>query len=446
MHVRHPVGVQTLAGDGRAFALLFAIESFARGLLATVIAVQALTLLDAPRDVSALYAMVGCVGLLASLAVPALVRATGRRWVYTGGAVALMLAAGALASQTVAGQALGMALRVTGAACLGICTSLYILQHISRYDLTRTEPRRLQASALAWTLGPALGVFIYRSAGAWVYALSAAVALCLLAVFWYLRLAEDTPVRPASEPPPRALRSLGRFWRAPRLRRAWLIAFARSSWWVFLFVYTPIYMLQAGAGEMAAALVVSGANALLLLSPLCGRLATRLGIRAIIRNALLLCAAATAACALATPYPSLVAVLLLVGAAACVALDALGNIPFLRMVRRRERAEMSAVFRTYVDFSEIVPPALFALLLAYFGLPAVFVGMGLGLLAAALVSSGLPRRLGAETQPRRRRHGRAPSSPAPDGATAARTLAGEAAAAAAPVGATTAPAGGREGR
>src|SRR3546814_8862935 len=75
---------------------------------------------------------------------------------------------------------------------------------------------------------------------------------------------------------------------------------------------------------------------------------------------------ATAAATLVYGFPLGVALCLLVGAAATSALDAVGNIPFMRSVRAFERPQMTTVFRTYIDFSDLLPAGLFALLLTFY--------------------------------------------------------------------------------
>ena len=87
----------------------------------------------------------------------------------------------------------------------------------------------------------------------------------------------------------------------------------------------------------------------------------------------------------------LVAGLLLLGSVWASTLDAVGNIPFLRAVRARERPQMTGVFRTYIDLSDLLPSAVFALLLSFFGLESVFATAGLWMLAIGLVARRLPR-------------------------------------------------------
>ena len=400
MHVRYPVGLATVPAPGAGtFALLFAVESLARSLLATVISLQALALLGDARDVSLLFTTVGVMGLAASLFLPRLVDLVGRRWVFTGGCLALVAAAAAFASLSLSGQAAGMWLRVLGAAALSITSSLYILQYIRRHDLTRSEPMRLQASAAAWTLGPAAGVWIYHHAGpGWTYGLSAITAFALLACFWVLRLSDAGPIVAADTRPPDPVRNVRRFFAQARLRLAWTIALGRSSWWVFFFIYAPIYMVQSGHPALAGALLVSAGNAMLFVTPLFGRLALAYGIRRVLRVAFLACGLATALCTLVYDTPVLVAGLLLVAALSCVALDALGNIPFLRSVRVYERARMTSVFRTYIDVSELAVPAAFALLLSFFDLRSLFLAAGAAMLLFAHVCGYLPGRMGARVQ------------------------------------------------
>lgn len=405
MHVRYPVGLLTVPVPGAGtFAFLFAIESLARSLLATVISLQALSLLGDARDVSLLFTGVGVAGLTASLFIPRIVHRLGQRWVFTLGAGLLIGAAAALAAISVPGQALGMLMRAFGAACLSIATSLYILQYIRRHDLTRSEPLRLQVSAAAWTIGPAAGVWIYKDLGpGWTYSLSAATSVVLLIYFWVLRLRENSPIRPATRAPGDPIRNIHRFFAQPRLRLAWLITLGRSSWWVFFFIYTPIYMVKSGHTEVVGALLVSAGNAMLFVSPLFGRIAHRSGIRGVLRIAFACCGISTALCGVVFDIPVLVAALLMTGALCCVALDALGNIPFLRSVRAYERAQMTSVFRTYIDVSELIVPALFAVLLSFFDMRSGFLAAGALMLVFAYLSGHLPRRLGADIAPGARR-------------------------------------------
>ena len=333
-------------------------------------------------------------GLLASFTIPFVVRRLTRRFTYTLGALLLVAAAGLLATLTLPGQIAGMLFRVYGASCLAVTTSLYIMQYINKKDLTRSEPLRLQFSALAWTLGPWLGVALYEELGPnWTYGASAGAALTLLAVFWWIRLQEQPVIGPASKPPPSPLRNLRRFFAQPRLRLAWIIVVGRSSWWVFFFVYAPLYLLQAGETKQTAALVVSAGNAVLFLTPVFGRLAARNGLRPVMTAAFLGVGGCTLMTAAVFEQPFAVAGLLLAGALGCAALDALGNIPFIRAVHPHERPQMTTVFRTYLDAAELVTPTLCALVLTLADLRATFLVFGLFILSFAFWPRFLPRRL-----------------------------------------------------
>jgi len=86
--------------------------------------------------------------------------------------------------------------------------------------------------------------------------------------------------------------------------------------------------------------------------------------------------------------------LLLLAAFFVVPLDAVGSVPFYRAVHPHERPEMTAVYRTYLDVGELIPPLAYGLLLGFFGFGAVFVALG-GLMAlcGAITWHYVPRRL-----------------------------------------------------
>ena len=70
-----------------------------------------------------------------------------------------------------------------------------------------------------------------------------------------------------------------------------------------------------------------------------------------------------------------------------------GASPFYRATRVRERAEMAGVYATHRDTGQLLPPAVFAVLLKFFALPVVFAVTGGMMLAAAYFSRHLPRRM-----------------------------------------------------
>ena len=65
-------------------------------------------------------------------------------------------------------------------------------------------------------------------------------------------------------------------------------------------------------------------------------------------------------------------------------LDGLGPIPFLRAVRAHERPQMTTIYRTYLDASELLPPFIYVFAFALFGFSGAF-----WVLAAVLVATGL---------------------------------------------------------
>jgi predicted MFS family arabinose efflux permease len=370
-----------------AFAALFALESFARALCASVITVQAHDLLNDNQKVSTLFLVVGIGGLLATLTIPYVIAHSARRWVYTAGAVGLMLASALLATHTLSAQAAGMLVRVIGTACLNITLSLYILDHIRRQELVRSEPMRLALSAVSWTVGPYLGVYLYENWDIWVpFALSAVSALALLALFWVLRLTE-TVIRPARQRPANPLANIDRFVKQPRLRLAWVIAFGRSCFWSSFFIYGPLLMITGGVGKEAGGLLVSLGQVGLASAWFFGRVAQKAGVRRVVAGSFGALALTCIAAGLAgTSYPLIAGACLLAGSIAGSSLDGVGGIPFLRAVKTRERVEMSGVYRTYNDMSDLVPSLIFSVLLLFLPLGAVFVTLGLGLLVITALS------------------------------------------------------------
>jgi MFS family permease len=364
-----------------SFAVLFAVESFARAVVSAVVSVQAYDLLQSGQSVSLLFTVVGLFVPLGTLAVPLLHHVMPRRWVYTSGVLLLIAASLCFASFTLVGQAAGMYLRVLGTAVLNITLSLYILDRIRRVELVRSEPLRLSFSVVSWTAGPYLGIWLYANYGHAAPQIASIIgSFVLLAMFWYLRLSANPAIKagPARAVSPWA--SVGRFTKQPRLRLAWIIAFGRSCFWSTFFIYAPLLMIEGGLGKEAGGLLISAGNAVLILAIVFGRIAERTSVRLVIVGSFVVAAITSVAAGFAgTGAPLIAAAMLFVGAIAASALDGVGGIPFMRAVKGRERAAMTGVYRTYIDFSDLLPSVVFSIALGFFGLGVVFVILGVWL-------------------------------------------------------------------
>src|SRR6202040_430407 len=122
-------------------------------------------------------------------------------------------------TETRAGVVFGLMLNVFAIACFEIVLTLHVLDYIPRHELGRFEANRIFFSALPWTVGPWLGVYLQVNVAHWApYAISAGTAVLLLMAFRYWGFSGD-PV--ARMPRRRALSPalyLYRFFSQPRLR------------------------------------------------------------------------------------------------------------------------------------------------------------------------------------------------------------------------------------
>lgn len=395
-HVRHPILISVSQPGAWSFGLLFFFESIARATLVTVLPLTAFALLGDKGTVSLAFTAVALAALGLSFAIPVAVRLLGRRWTYTLGCALLAAFAALLAMDAAPALLLGMVARTVGAAMLNITLALYIMDNIGKRDLTRSEPLRLAMATLAWGVAPFLGVWLMSVVGLWAPCLlSALAAAALCAIFWALRLAEGGPIRAggAAPGPAHPVAAIRRFTAQPRLRLAWGIAFARSAFWSTFFIYIPILMVEGRLGPEAGGLAVAAGNLMLLNNLFSRRLAERFSLRFVLGTAFLAAAALVAAVAGLSPSLPALAGATMVAAAFFVALiDGLGPVPFLRAARAHERAEMTTVYRTYIDLAELLPQIAYFFLFMAFGYPGAFLALAaLMALVGWLTLRHLPR-------------------------------------------------------
>jgi MFS family permease len=380
----------------RAFVVLFTCDAFARAILISLVPLEAYALLGAAQRVSVVYFLVGILGLAANLTVPLILHRMRRRWVLTIGAGAQMGSAILFAAGTQASLVAGLALQVIAMAMLDVVINLYLLDHIPRRGLNHFEPRRLLFAGTAFALGPWAGIYLQHNV-AWnlTYVLAALSTLILLTYFWTLRLADNPSLQAGAAPPPSPLRFVSRFISQPRLVLSWMLALGRNGWWVTNFIYTPIYVTNAGyAPEVGGALVSLGLAPMLLVR-VWGRMGQAIGIR----NLLSLGYGLTGICSLAAATAAAAGIPLLCMALMCFAafsatvIDGAGNVPFLRAVHHYERAAMTSVFMTFRQVGSLLIPGVLAVVLWVLPLWCVFAVGGMLAVSMAGLSRYLPERL-----------------------------------------------------
>jgi MFS family permease len=376
------------------FAFLFAGESLLRALNVSVIPLQAYELLGSSQKVSLVATCVSAAVLLTTLSLPFLLRNLRRRWTYTLGIALIVTAAAMFASYTIGGQVLGNYLRNTGAAVLNVTLSLYIMDHIRKEDLTHSEPLRLAVSTFSWVVGPATGTWLFTYYGSWGAQVSVFLAgLLLLTGFWVARLSDPNALASGTIASANPFANAWGFFRQPRLRLAWSIAFARSCFWSGVFIYGPLLIVEGGLAKTQAGYVISATQLMLPMSLLYGRIARKSGVRPVITVCFASLALFTCLAGLfGSSHVTSAIICLLLASFCATGLDGVGGVPFLRAVRPRQRRAMASVYRTFFEAAELLPGVVYSVVLLYFDVGAVFVLLsGLSLLLCALSWRYLPK-------------------------------------------------------
>ncbi|WP_374377948.1 MFS transporter [Dongia sp.] len=373
------------------FATLFTLDSIARAIIAPVIPLEALRLLGSARNVSVAVTVVGVAGVCMALVLPAIIHRWRPRATYLLAIGMLGIASLLMASQSVVGFGLGWMMRAMAAAGLLGLLNIYIAAFIDKRDLAKSEPLRTFFSATAWVGGPFLGIRFYEMSPLLPFAVSIAAAIVLFIYFRRLHLQAPSPAIAAGRFTPWV--NVRRFFSQRRLTLAWVLNFGREMWWVTLFTYAPIYLVQAGKPAVEAGDLIASCTALLFVSLFLGWLGRRIGLRRFIAGAFCWVAVATFSVAWFSDRPDVASWMLIVSAIGSVSLDSVCVVTFLRAVRGWERPQMTMIFSIYRDSAALIPPAIFALLLSFFPLPVVFVVSGGFALLCGMLALKLPRSL-----------------------------------------------------
>ena len=359
-----------------------------------LIPLLALEALGSKEMVTRAYLAASILTLLITLNFAGLERLLQRRWVLTLG-VGFSLCAiliFSLGDGWIMSLAIG--LQSAAASLFSVCLSLYIMDYIGKKELIFTESKRLLYTGIAWMIGPALGLWLWDEVGHWAtFMLSAAAISTMLAYFWYLRLGHSAVIQKAKQPSVNIFRIIPRYFSQASLRIAYFITLSRAIFWMTVFIYGPIYVVESGLSNWVAGIFLSVVSSLLIVSPLIRRMASHFGTRLVI-----ICALWSTGLSMVLLYalgePQPIGLLFWVMASLGGAIvDVLGNIPFMRLVKPRERTEMTMIFSTWREGSQLLTPLLVSMVLLVAPFETFYLLLALILIGAASLASFLPRRL-----------------------------------------------------
>ena len=392
---RTPIGFRASLGDaGSPLARLNAVESFSRALLVGVIPLLVFDALGTKEAVTLAYLLASLLTLSVTLNFALLERRLHRRRVVTLGGVLSIVSALIFWFGSGYEMAVAIGLQKAAGSLFAICLSLYIMDYVGKRDLIVTESRRIFYSGLAWVVGPTLGVWLWNET--WhgtPFVLTMLSSILALVYFWYLRLGSNEVISQAKSRPANPLKLIPRYFSQSALRTAYLITLTRSIFWLTLFIYGPIYVVEAGLPTWLAGGLISLASALMLASPLVRRIVERHGTRKVIVIAQNLCAASMVLLFLTgAPKPIGLAFWIMASFGAA-ALDVVGNIPFMRLVKAHERSEMTMIFSTWREASNLLTPLMVTLVLLVAPIEAFYLLLAALLTLASMAVTYLPRRL-----------------------------------------------------
>jgi MFS family permease len=392
---RRPTGLQAFSGHaGEPIARLNACEGFARSLLMGLIPLLALEALGSKEMVTRAYLAASILTLVITLNFAGLERLLQRRWVVSLGVGFSLIAIMILTFGDGWVMSIAIGFQSAAASLFSVCLSLYIMDYIGKKELIFTESKRLLYTGIAWMIGPVLGLWLWEEIGYWAPFLLSACAICaMLGYFWFLRLGPSEVITKAKKPSVNILRIIPRYFAQPALRIAYLITLSRAIFWMTVFIYGPIYVVESGLSNWVAGVFLSLVSALLIVSPLVRRMASHFGTRLVI-----VCALWSTGIGMVMLYllgePQPIGLLFWILAALGGAIvDVLGNIPFMRMVKPRERTEMTMIFSTWREGSQLLTPLLVSLVLLVAPFEVFYLLLAAILIIAGSMATFLPRRL-----------------------------------------------------
>ena len=170
------------------FAGLFFVQTMSRGILLSVLPLQAFAILGNAQRTSTLFFLVSVGGILASLIMPWAIQRMGNYRAFLVGCAAMLFSAVLLVSERVVWFSMGLFFHTFSIAAIEVSLTLYVLALIPRREMTQFEPLRIVSLVLALTIGPFLGVYfqekILHSLPYIICAVFAVLSIPLFPITW----------------------------------------------------------------------------------------------------------------------------------------------------------------------------------------------------------------------------------------------------------------------
>lgn len=219
-------------------------------------------------------------------------------------------------------------------------------------------------------LAPMLAVVVAtRFGNRAAFFLSSAVYMAAWIFFKYLRLSqEDKKIKPVN--PRTTVRALWRntvaFFRTPGMLRAYAVNFGFYSLRAMRYLYVPILVIENGFSKDTLGLVLTlGIIPYLLLSDVMGRLVRRFGKKIWLVLGFGSFAAFSAWATVATGFPVLVIFVLWQVSGALM--EPVHDLLFFDNTQKTQQARFYGVFRTSVNFPNVIAPVIGAACITIFG-------------------------------------------------------------------------------
>lgn len=219
-------------------------------------------------------------------------------------------------------------------------------------------------------LAPMLAVVVAtRFGNRSAFFLASAIYMAAWLYFKYLRLSqEDKKIKPVN--PRRTVRSLARnavaFFKTPGMTRAYAVNFGYYSLRAMRYLYVPIVVIENGFSKDTLGLVLTlGIIPYLLLSDVMGRLVRRFGKKIWLVLGFGSFAAFSAWATVATGFPVLAIFVLWQISGAFM--EPVHDLLFFDNTPKNQQARFYGVFRTSVNFPNVIAPVIGAAFITIFG-------------------------------------------------------------------------------
>jgi len=266
---------------------------------------------------------------------------------------------------------------------------LMVRDFTPKEQLGRAEGARFVFSNIGWFIGPILaGVLAKTYGNNSVFLFSAGIFFLLILFFLHQHFFEEKQFLSSQcdFQSHHFLHNFSDFFQSHKRKLSYLVGFGLGMWWVVVYVYFPLFIINRGLDETAVGIFLAGVTIpLLLFEKFAGRIADQYGINHPLIFGFSLLGVAGISAFFINDQTYLVLLFFILASIGAAFIEPLQEMYFFQATDEKEENRLFGIFYTSNSLAKFIMPLLASSIILFFKFEYIFFVIGILMLMIAFL-------------------------------------------------------------